>query len=72
MTAEELIKKLSKIPRDAEVILVNDDYFLSGEYKATDIGYFDDVNEVEIFTDREWRRDLDGDVWSNGRESDEA
>jgi len=67
MTVKQLIEKLSYMPQDIEVIIRNDDSYLSGVYKVTDAIRWD-KNEAEIVTDYEWRRSDDTDGWSNGKE----
>lgn len=51
MTVEQLIKKLRSMPSDAIVTVYNDDLYINGEYKATDIEVRD--NTVVIVTDYE-------------------
>ncbi len=48
------IKKLSKCPEDAEVLIPNDESYISGDYVVTEIENWDD--HVEITTDYKKRR----------------
>ena len=61
MTVKQLIKKLSKCPEDAEVLIPNDSMYFDGHYYATNIEEYDD-GTILIDTDYE-KRDEDG--WEN-------
>ena len=50
MTVKQLIKKLSKYPEDAKVLIPNDEMFEDGLYHATEINAYDD-GTVVIDTD---------------------
>ena len=39
MTTDDLIKKLSKLPENTEVIVRNDNLYINGEYKVFEIHY---------------------------------
>ncbi len=54
MTVKQLIKKLSKYPEDAEVLIPNDEMFEEGKYYATSIEEYDN-GAVLIDTDYEKR-----------------
>lgn len=51
MTVEQLIKKLSKLPKDAIITVANDEMFEQGEYIATGVVYWKEDNAVSIETD---------------------
>lgn len=50
MTVKQLIKKLSKCPEDAEVLIPNDSVYLDGFYYVTNIKEYDD-GTIVIDTD---------------------
>lgn len=50
MTVKQLIKKLSKCPEDAKVLIPNDEMYEDGMYYATNIEEYDD-GTVLIDTD---------------------
>ena len=58
MTTDDLIKKLSKLPENTEVIVRNDNLYINGEYKVFEIHYskkektlldFHRINAKKIF-----------------------
>lgn len=48
MTVKQLIRKLSKCPEDAEIVITNTGDYISGVYIATGIVYDEDENQVEV------------------------
>jgi len=54
MTVKQMIKKLSKYPEDAKVLIPNDEMHIEGMYYATNIEEYDD-GTVLIDTDYEKR-----------------
>lgn len=50
MTVKQLARKLSKLPQDATVTMLNYSLYLDGDYKVTDVKLWDE-NEVTIATD---------------------
>lgn len=52
MTVKQMIKKLSKYPEDAKVLIPNDEMYIEGMYYATSIEEYDD-GTVLIDTDYE-------------------
>ena len=46
MTVKTLIKKLSKMPSDSNVIFVNTDMFVNGAYEVTAVNDFEDGTVV--------------------------
>lgn len=54
MTVKQLIKKLSKCPEDAEVLIPNNDMHIFGSYYVTDIEEYND-GTILIDTDYEKR-----------------
>ena len=48
MTTDDLIKKLSKLPKNTEVIVRNDNLYINGEYKVFEIHYSKKENTVLI------------------------
>ena len=51
MTVKQLIKKLSKYPENAEILIPNDEMFEHGIYYATNIIAEDDGSIILIDTD---------------------
>ena len=51
MTVKRLIKKLSKYPENAEILIPNDEMFAYGIYYATNIIAEDDGSTILIETD---------------------
>lgn len=58
MTVEKLINKLNKLPKDAEVIIENDELYITGYYKVTNVNNFDN-NTVLITSNHKNRLDID-------------
>lgn len=54
MTVKQLISKLKNYPEDAEVVVFNDDCYISGTYRATDVEEYIDstVALVSDYKDR--------------------
>lgn len=48
MTVKQLMRKLSKCPEDAEIVITNRSDYISGSYIATGIIYDEDENQVEV------------------------
>lgn len=48
MTVKQLIRKLSKYPEDADIVITNTGDYISGVYIATGIVYDEDENQVEV------------------------
>ena len=55
MTVKQLIKKLSKMPQDAKIVLYNDNTYINGMYYVTNVSYDETMGEpqVEIETEHE-------------------
>ena len=55
MTVKQLIKKLSKLPEDAKVIIPNADLYVNGYYAATEV---DDsfLSEGVVLIDTDYER----------------
>lgn len=53
MTVAQLIKKLSKMPQDAKIIMSNENMYINGMYYVTKVSYDETMGEpqVEIETD---------------------
>lgn len=53
MTVKELIKKLSKMPQEAEIVMFNSHSYIDGMYYVTKVSYDETMGEpqVEIETD---------------------
>lgn len=51
MKVSALIKKLQKMPQDANIAVENLDSYVEGTYKATSIEFYDDENIAVIETD---------------------
>ena len=58
MTVEKLINKLNKLPKEAEVIIENDELYITGYYKVTNVNSFDN-NTVLITSNHKNRLDID-------------
>ncbi len=56
MTVKQLMNKLSKMPEDATVVMLNREVFEDGLYKCTKIDFDEKENEVEICTDYRYRK----------------
>jgi hypothetical protein len=48
MTVKQLMRKLSKCPEDAEIVITNKSDYIPGAYIATGIIYDEDENQVEV------------------------
>lgn len=48
MTVKQLMRKLSKCPEDAEIVIINKSDYIPGAYVATSIIYDEDENQVEV------------------------
>lgn len=48
MTAGDLIKKIGKLPENAEVIVRNDHLYVNGEYQVSKIHYSKKENTILI------------------------
>ena len=59
MKVSALIKKLQKMPQDAEVTVDNSEMYFDGTYKATSVEFYDEENIITIETDYA-RRLVDG------------
>lgn len=53
MTVKQLIKKLSKLPEDTEVLIPNSDLYKNGYYVATEVDDYSFSDKVLIDTDYE-------------------
>lgn len=53
MTVKKLIKKLSQMPEDAEVLFVNTDMFFNGAYPVDTV---EDWNDGTILLDSEYKK----------------
>lgn len=51
MKVSALIKKLQKLPQDAEIAVENSEMYWDGTYKATSVDYSEVENIVVIETD---------------------
>lgn len=56
MTVAQLIRKLQKLPQDAEAFIVNSEDFIDGVYKATEVTKFSN-GDVVIGSNYKHRRD---------------
>ena len=63
MTVKQLMNKLKEIPEDYEIVLDNNELFLSGVYKAIGIDIDEYYQHVEIVTDHLYRRSHISDRW---------
>lgn len=61
MKVATLIKKLQKLPQDAEIVVENNNMFVNGIYKADEIEQYDE-NRVIIGTSNTYRLG-DDDKW---------
>ena len=55
MTVKQLMNKLKEIPENYEIVLDNNELFLSGVYKAIGIDIDEYYKQVEIVTDHLYR-----------------
>lgn len=54
MKVSTLIKKLQKMPQDAEVAFENADSYIPGLYKVSNVLFWEDENIVEIESNHIW------------------
>jgi len=57
MKVSTLIKKLQKMPQDAEIAVENTAMYINGTYKAIGVSFWEEENIVTIESDYVWIQD---------------